>query len=49
MTKTAKPVAPKKLVLNRESVRTLNEPVSAENAYTTCPCYSRCTCTTNLC
>lgn len=50
MTKTTtRPVAPRKLVLSRETVRTMNEPVSAEDGVTGCNCYSRCTCTTDLC
>lgn len=48
MTKTPRPASPRKLVLSRETVRTLIEPVSAEAA-TWCECATRCTCTTNLC
>jgi hypothetical protein len=40
--------ARKKLVLSRETVRSLNEPLATE-AVTWCECATRCTCTTNLC
>ncbi len=49
MNKTAKPVSPRRLVLSRETVRLMNEPVSADDAATGCACPTRCTCTSNLC
>lgn len=48
-TTTTPPVPPKKkLVLSRDTVRSLNDPVAAAAA-TWCECYSKCTCTTDLC